>query len=91
MILKGRNKCYTETGEATPELIWDNWWWRKQPEHVGRNLTEVNITTPHHIKAVLPHAKLIAIFRNPVDRFDISFKRECELFCLQTLMDCSRV
>jgi len=53
-------------GDGTPMDMWDMRGWVSLPQNEGR--TSPVFTTPHLVRHVNPDVKLIAIFRQPVER-----------------------
>ena len=57
--------------DATAELIWDNWLWRRQPEnrrHGDDDVIELDHLVIDHLRHVVPQARLIAMLRDPIKR-----------------------
>jgi hypothetical protein len=54
------------SGDASSYMFYEDNGWASHPEHQG--LTEPKYTTPMTLQAALPHAKLVILFRNPVNR-----------------------
>lgn len=62
------------TGDASAELIWDNWDWRRQPENMDGDVMcdyvtyEINHLVIDHIRHVTPQARFVAMLRDPIKR-----------------------
>ena len=59
-------------GDFSPGYSWNEDFWDEDPANA--NQSEPVSLIPHKIKHLLPHAKIIAILRNPVDRLWSDFE-----------------
>ncbi|GFN84158.1 sulfotransferase [Plakobranchus ocellatus] len=74
LVMKNGTRLYYHhaiTGDASVSTLWSNDDWWKNPENCG--LTEPRYTNAHHVHKLLPHARIIVILRNPVDRLYSDF------------------
>ena len=56
------------SGEATAELIWDNWNWQKQSENIQDGVANMTYLMLDHLHHVTPESRIIAMFRDPIKR-----------------------